>query len=37
LWYDADYTGNLILGAKGVIVFGKSDEHDVGPVDGKKM
>jgi hypothetical protein len=36
LWSDADYTGHLILGAESLIVFGKSDEHDEGPVDGKK-
>jgi hypothetical protein len=30
-------TLGIFLGAKSLIVFGKSDEHDEGPVDGKKM
>jgi hypothetical protein len=36
LWSDADYNGHLILGAKRLIVFEKNDNHDEGPVNGKK-
>jgi hypothetical protein len=34
LWFDAHWAFNFC--AKGLILFGKSDEHEEGPVDGKK-